>query len=94
MAILEALSFGVPVVSTDVGSIREAVEDGCNGHLIPKHAPDHIAAAVLDIIKDPLRWQEYSRAARQTAVRKFNETEFFERIKTIVTSAVNGGKDR
>lgn len=94
VAILEALSFGVPVVSTDVGSIREAVEDGCNGHLIPKHAPDQIAAAVLDIIKDPLRWQEYSRAARQTAVRKFNETEFFERIKTIITSAVNGGKDR
>lgn len=94
VAILEALSFGVPVVSTNVGSIQEAVIDGCNGHLVQKHAPEQIAAAVEDIIEDPARWQEYSRKARQTAVQKFDETEFFVRINIIVASVVNGGKDR
>lgn len=35
MAIVEALSVEVPVVTTDVGDIARAIQDGVNGHLLP-----------------------------------------------------------
>jgi glycosyltransferase involved in cell wall biosynthesis len=43
LSVLEAMLAGVPVVATDVGSTREAVEDGVTGWLV---APDdHVALA-------------------------------------------------
>lgn len=94
VAILEALSYGVPVVSTDVGSIREAVLEGVNGHLVSKHAPQEIADAISDIIASEDGWRHYSHQARNLAEQKFNETLFFEKVKAIICSAVNGGKDK
>ena len=34
-AIMEALATGIPVVSTDVGGVRELIEDGVSGYLAP-----------------------------------------------------------
>ena len=92
VAVLEALSYGVPVVSTDVGSICDAVRDGIDGHLIKPHEPEQIADAIADVIENKERWSEYSRQARKIAEQVFNETEFFEKVKEIVVSAVYGGK--
>lgn len=91
VSILEALSYGVPVVSTDVGSIREAVIEGKNGHLVHKHAPEEIADAIGDMIDNEAVWLAYSRQARKIAEQMFNENVFFEKIETIIHSAVKGG---
>lgn len=36
VSIMEALSFGIPVVATDVGGTHEIVLDGQNGYLLPR----------------------------------------------------------
>jgi glycosyltransferase involved in cell wall biosynthesis len=36
VAIMEAISFGIPVIATDVGGTSEIVENGFNGWLIPR----------------------------------------------------------
>ncbi len=41
-----AFGFGVPVISTDVGGLREAVEDGVTGLLVPPCDPEALAEAV------------------------------------------------
>ena len=35
---MEAASFGIPIVSTDVGGVREIVESGYNGQLLGERA--------------------------------------------------------
>ncbi len=52
-AILEAMACGKPVVSTDVGSVRELVDDGVTGIVVPPRDPDAIAEAVLRLLADP-----------------------------------------
>lgn len=52
-AVLEYLATGLPVVSTDVGGVREAVEDGVDGFIVPPKDPDALAAKILDALKWP-----------------------------------------
>ncbi|WP_175596698.1 glycosyltransferase [Bacillus sp. MRMR6] len=37
VSIMEAISFGIPVIGTDVGGTKEIVIDGLNGYLLPKN---------------------------------------------------------
>ena len=50
--ILEALSYGVPVVTTAVSGIPELIEDGVTGLLVPERDPVAIAMAVRRLIAD------------------------------------------
>ncbi len=41
-----AYSFGVPVIASDVGSLREDIEEGVTGFLCPPHDPAALADAI------------------------------------------------
>jgi glycosyltransferase involved in cell wall biosynthesis len=50
LVILEALSCGMPVIASNVGSVSEVVHDGKNGHLIPKADPAELGKAILKLL--------------------------------------------
>src|SRR5581483_7904140 len=53
VAAMEALALGVPVVASDVGGVREAVEDGVSGVLVPPRSPLRFADGMWRILRDP-----------------------------------------
>jgi glycosyltransferase involved in cell wall biosynthesis len=70
MAILEALSLGLPVVATPVGGVSEAVTDGENGFLVARSVTA-LAGALERLITSPELQKKMSAAARQSFERKF-----------------------
>jgi glycosyltransferase involved in cell wall biosynthesis len=69
MALLEAMSWGLPVVTTPVGGIPQVVRDGETGLLVPAGDPAAIAAALDRLLADaPLR-RTLGSAARATIER-------------------------
>lgn len=53
MSLLEAMAAGaVPVVS-DLPSLREWIEDGINGRIVPPRNAEALAAAIIDLLRDP-----------------------------------------
>lgn len=52
-SILEAMSAGLPVISTPVGSISEAVVDGVNGYLVEPGDTDGLSKAILNLLNSP-----------------------------------------
>ena len=54
IALLEAMSFGLPVVVTTVGGIPEAITDGVNGMLCPPRDPKCLAEKINALIEDPI----------------------------------------
>lgn len=74
VSMMEALSFGVPIIGTAVGGVPEIVEEGVNGYLLP---PDVDAAAVAARIREfyllaPNQKERISANARRTWNEKFN----------------------
>lgn len=50
--LIEAVGLGLPVVATDVCGVRDIVEDGKNGIVVPIHDEKALAQAMLKIIED------------------------------------------
>jgi len=65
IAVVEGMSLGKPAVVTSVGGVPEMVEHGRTGLIVPPADPASMAAAVLDILKDPVLMKNLGQAARQ-----------------------------
>jgi L-malate glycosyltransferase len=66
---LEAMACGVPVIATQAGGIPEVVEQGVSGYLAGIGDVEAMAEAALSLLQDPVRWQQFSEAARTGAER-------------------------
>jgi glycosyltransferase involved in cell wall biosynthesis len=74
-AIEEAMMMAVPVVATDVGAVREVVEDGGTGLVVPPRDYVALADAVLRILDRPSRREEFGPRARLRALARFSAEE-------------------
>ncbi len=71
LALLEAGAAGRPVVATDVGGVREAVEDGVTGLLLPPRNPGRFAETVLGLLDSPERMRAMGEHARDRVQERF-----------------------
>ena len=63
-ALIEALSFGLPIVCTDTPyGPTEILEDGKYGFLVPMYDHIQIKEAILDLLKKPAVYTKYSKLA-------------------------------
>lgn len=66
---LGAMANGLAVIATDVGGLRELVEHGKTGWLVPSDSPPALADAIEAAATDPTRRCEYGRNARERAAQ-------------------------
>ena len=77
VSIMEAMSFGIPVVATDVGGTSEIVIDGYTGRLLPQNFSDQQLAELIQEfveMKNGERYFQYRQACRKHWERMFNST--------------------
>ena len=86
MAMVEAMSCGLPVVSTHVGNVRHYVEDGKNGFLFPREDIDYLEKKLIRLIEDPKLRHTIGVRARQTMVTGFNWDKTVKEIKHVLES--------
>ncbi|WP_162144541.1 glycosyltransferase [Ectobacillus panaciterrae] len=82
MSILEAISYGIPVISTNVGSINEAVRNGENGFLLNAGDKDQLTEYTLKLLMGSDFYKMGARA-REIAENFFNIDSYFETIKNL-----------
>ena len=73
LSLIEAQMAGVPVVSTDVGSVSEIVEDGVTGYLAGKDVKE-LASKIEMVIEDLQSGAKLGRAAKLRAEREFSSS--------------------
>ena len=70
---LEAAACGVPQIAGDSGGAAEAVDDGGTGIVVRQpDDPRAVAAAIAQLLDDPVRAQAMGVAGRERAVREFS----------------------
>lgn len=72
VSILEALSTGVPVVASNVGSVAETVIENKTGRLFTAGDLDGYVATALDMLKSPADHQRMGAAGRQLVVDRWS----------------------
>lgn len=70
--LLEAALAGVPIVSTSMPGCCEVLRDGWTGFLVSPHAPDHLAARILDLLRDRKTAGIMAGRAEEQIAQKFD----------------------
>lgn len=90
-SIMQAMACGLPVVSTHVGAIGEAVVDGVTGTLVPARDNQALAAAVASFMADAGRRQKMGDAGLQHARAHFGEEPMLTKMEIIFRAAARPG---
>ena len=78
--ILEALSMGLPVVSTAHSGIPEVIEEGVNGLLVPPEDAQAFSSALERLICDPEMGNAFGKAGRKIVADRFNPEKNARRL--------------
>lgn len=80
VALIEAMAAGTPVVSTDVGGVRDLILDGDNGLLVPSNDHRALADAIHYLLTKPERRKMMGEAGRRKAYPQFDKNRLLEDI--------------
>jgi glycosyltransferase involved in cell wall biosynthesis len=72
VALMEAMSLGLPCVSTYIAGIPELIRDGIDGLLVPPANATALADALESVLGDHLLRKHLGSAARQRIIHQYN----------------------
>jgi glycosyltransferase involved in cell wall biosynthesis len=84
LAALETLAMGVPLVSSDVGSIREIVQPGRNGFIFEPRRVDQLVNRLLRLADPSFRSQV--AAAARASIGGFSEDAMIQKFEALISS--------
>ena len=83
LSILEAMSAGLPVVSTDVGGISEAVLQGKTGLLVPRGDLAAMVASLQELIHNPETRSRFGAAGRRHYELHYKLSRFIAQMTNV-----------
>lgn len=72
MSVLEAMSFGIPVIASNIGGIPEIITNGKDGYLLPEPDPNLFAEKCLKIFENDNIRKILSNNARKQIIHSFS----------------------
>jgi len=78
--LLESMSMGVPVVSSNIGGVSEIVFDGKTGYRVEPGDKAALVNAIRKIMEDPKKYLAMKINARKLITDQFNKATQFERF--------------
>lgn len=74
-SIVEAMASGCYVIGSDTAPVRDAIQDGVNGRLLPFFDVDALSEALIAACREPQASAPLRAAARRTAVADFSRAK-------------------
>ena len=92
LALLEAITAGVPVVATRVGGTPEVIRDESMGTLVPPRNADALAHAVKAVLDHPQAAQHKAQTARQKVAEIFTKEKMIREIEMLYREIIRARK--
>lgn len=81
--VLETLFCGRPVVAFDIGGMPDMISHMKNGYLAKPLESDALAAGILWVLENNIRWQMLSSHARETATGRYSKSIIAEQYANL-----------
>ena len=78
----------MPVVSRDVGGVREAVIDGETGFVIAARDVEALGNALQQLLSDPLLRDQMGKAGRERFSKNFGKDQMLTKTARVYTDLV------
>jgi glycosyltransferase involved in cell wall biosynthesis len=87
--LLEAMSYGLPVVCSRIGGLPEIVEDGINGLLYEPGNADELADRIRTLWQNPALRQRLGEAGRKKLNKEYDANRLLDRIFEIYEKVIS-----
>ena len=91
LALIEAMSLGLPAVVTSFGGNPGVIEDGVNGFLVPEKDSDAMAEAIVRIMGDPALYDTLSAGAKTRFGEKFTAQAMTVQLENVYKEEARRG---
>ncbi|MBC8101113.1 MAG: glycosyltransferase family 4 protein [Cytophagales bacterium] len=89
LAVLEAMASGLPVITTSVGALPEAVQHGQAGWVIPVDDCTSLTSAIEALVSDEALRRTLGKQAGETARARFDAKRNYPALMEVVTQAAS-----
>lgn len=93
-AVIEAMALGKPVVATDVGGTREAIDEGVTGYVVPPDDAGALADRIARLLADVAARTAMGAAARRRAEEHFSVETNARVTERLYRDVLNGAAAR
>jgi L-malate glycosyltransferase len=93
VAALEAMASALPVIASDVGGLREVVEDDRSGIVVPPANPKAIASAIERLVESNELRSQMGAAARARVVENYSMEKMAARTLALYRACVRETRD-
>lgn len=93
MVAIETESLGIPLITTDIGFFKEAIQNGINGVKIPLEDEQGFRKAVIDFWKNPQKVKEMGEKARSDYEQKYVPEDNMKQLLEIYASVLGEKKE-
>jgi glycosyltransferase involved in cell wall biosynthesis len=87
--LMQAMACGVPAVSTPIGAIAEALQDGVTGFMTPPRDAGALARTLRRLLADAALRERFSAASVDYARRNFGIDVMLDAMESVFERAVN-----
>ncbi|MFN3761562.1 MAG: glycosyltransferase [Algoriphagus aquaeductus] len=92
IAMLEAMSCEVPIVSTRAGGIGEVIQHGKQGFLTEIEEWEELEGYCIQLLQNPELQKSMAQAARDRVIEKFSMKRMVSELERIYTEVIEVGK--
>jgi glycosyltransferase involved in cell wall biosynthesis len=85
VALIEAMSSGVPVVATSVGGTPDLLRSGLLGTLVPAANPQDLSKAMLDVLLQREQAKEQAQRAKVQVLKQFQAQRLLSDLDSLYT---------
>ncbi|TXM65476.1 glycosyltransferase family 4 protein [Methylobacterium sp. WL12] len=89
---IEAMSYGMPALVTNLGGLKEVVTDGATGWVVPAGSPTPLAKTLAKIVTDPSTWHDFGAAARARYESVFSAPSAAKGISAMLRLTLHGSR--
>jgi glycosyltransferase involved in cell wall biosynthesis len=92
VSLIEAQAAGIPVISTDVGGVRDIVQDGETGFVVPKSDPILFAEKLRSLMEDKNKREIMSQKGWSFVEDKFHYTRLVRNMEAYYSQLLSEKK--